>query len=131
MESAGAEAFGDPVGALLLRGIDNDHLPSLLRAKGVLGSDAAARERISILKANKAAHAVVYHLRDQRCPKCKGNRYERTDLGAQKACIACNASGFMVLGKDHWTHLHYQVLSDALARIGRHLQRCRAQLERD
>jgi hypothetical protein len=130
MLAAGAEAFGNRLGALYLRGIDNGHAESLRLAKAQSARDAARTYKLPILQANKAAHAVVMNLCDQRCPQCKGQRYELTAFGAAKACSICNASGFMMLGKDHWTELHYQVLNAALAAIGAHLKACRAQLER-
>lgn len=125
---AGAEAFGDPLGALLCRGLDNSDRPSLARAKWVLAGNATKRENVGIPQATQAAHHVIVRLNNQRCEACDGRRMQVSATGVYSACLACNATGLVGVDPGWWKRLHQSILIEALAAVGRHLARTRAQM---
>lgn len=123
---AGAEAFGDPLGALLCRGLDNGHWPSLKKAQTVLARNVVSRRCDG--QASRAAQYVLLRLADQRCNGCKGLKHVVSESGVYTACLPCNATGITGDRPHWWSKIHQLILIDALTAIGRHLARTRAQV---
>lgn len=121
-----AAAFGDHFGNLLLRGLDNDDLICLLRAKRVISDMLSRRNAIGITRANAMAVAVLRYLKDSRCQECEGRQFIRQEA-AVKACGACNGKG-MVGTPLGWHKTQLKALWHAQSAIGRALSQAREQL---
>ena len=121
-----AAAFGDHFGNLLLRGLDNDDLICLLRAKRVISDMFSRRNAIGITRANAMAVAVLRYLKDSRCGVCFGQQFIRHEA-AVKACGACNGRGH-VGTPPLWHKTQLKALWHAQASIGRALVQTREQL---
>jgi hypothetical protein len=107
MDTCASEAFGDPVGNLLLRFLDNDK--------------AARKFRLSTLDRNAAAHHVLMFMLNQKCNDCFGRGQRISESNVYSACLACNATGLANDPPSHWVSLHHSIMRDAQARIGRNL----------
>lgn len=121
-----AAAFGDHFGNLLLRGLDNDDLICMLRAKRVIADMLCRRNAIAITRANAMAVAVLRYLKDSRCDVCFGQQFIRQEA-AVKACGACNGRGH-VGTPPHWHKTQLKALWHAQSAIGRALSQAREQL---
>lgn len=125
METCASAAFGDPLGNLLLRGIDNQDGDCLRRAKWVLSRSLTNRAHMGILVANKTAQDVLSYLIDQRCHTCCGRQFVRLDTSV-RACPTCSGSGLVGALPVYWRKYHQLVLHEAQASIGRALAQARA-----
>jgi hypothetical protein len=121
MDTCASEAFGDPVGNLLLRFLDNHHVASGLQAKLALSDRAARKFRLSTLDRNAATHHVLMFMLNQRCLDCLGRGQRISETSVYSACLACNATGLVAQLPSHWASLHHSIMRDAQARIGRSL----------
>lgn len=122
-----ASAFGDPLGNLLLRGLDNGDLESLLSANRLLVE--LMRGPIGHTRANAMAASVLRYMLDSRCDACSGRQFIRQGA-AVKACSACNGMGH-VGTPPQWHRTQLRVLWHAQAAIGRALSEARARLVAD
>lgn len=125
METCAASAFGDPLGNLLLRGIDNRDSLSLRRAKFVLARHLTTHSHMSIIMAARTAREVLVHLADQRCGFCQGQQFIRQESSV-RACPTCQGSGLAGQLPVHWRKYHLLVLRVAQAAMGRALAQARA-----
>ena len=121
-----AAAFGDPLGNLLLRGLDNDDLDCLLRAKKMLADMLCRRNAILITRANAMAVTVLRYLKDSRCPHCEGRQFIRQE-SIVRACGACDGRGLVGMPLD-WNKTQLRVLCHAQSAIGRALATARESL---
>ena len=128
MEVCAAAAFGDPLGNLLLRGIDNQDGSTLRRAKFVLSGNLVRRAHLHIIRANPIVSEVLAYFIDQRCPTCEGQRYVRVEATV-RACHACAATGLLGAVPVTWGKYHRLVLFYAQGAIGRTLDTVREALD--
>ena len=124
METCAAAAFGDPLGNLLLRGIDNRDGVSMRRAKWVLARHLSKHSHISILISSRTVREVLVHLADQRCMFCMGQQFIRQESSV-RACPTCNGSGLAGQLPVHWRKYHLLVLRVAQGAMGRALKTAR------
>ena len=121
-----AAAFGDHFGNLLLRGLDNDDLICMLRAKRVISDMLCRRNAIGITRANAMAVAVLRFMKDSRCQECEGRQFIRQEA-AVKACGACNGRGVVGI-PPLWHKTQLKALWHAQSSMGRALAATRARL---
>jgi hypothetical protein len=117
-------AFGDELGNLLLRGIDNFDSSSLRRAKFVLASNLSQHSRMHITRANRMVRDVLIYLIDQRCPTCSGQQFIRQDTSV-RACPSCAGAGLVGSPPMHWRKYHRLVLAEAQGSMGRAIKTAR------
>lgn len=127
METCAASAWGDPLGNLLLRGIDNGDGSSLRRAKFALARELARINQVNILIASRTVHDVLIYLADQRCPGCYGQQFIRQESSI-RACPTCEGTGLAGMVPANWREKHFIVLRMAQSSMGRTLSRARASL---
>jgi DnaJ-class molecular chaperone len=127
MDTCASEAFGDPVGNLLLRFLDNHHAASGRQAKRALSDKAARKFRLSTLDRNAATHHVLMFMFNQKCNDCFGRGQRISESNVYSACLACNATGLANDPPSHWVSLHHSIMRDAQARIGQSLRVAAAQ----
>ena len=125
METCAAAAFGDFLGNLLLRGIDNRDGLSMRRAKFVLARHLSKHSHISILISARTVRDVLVHLADQRCGYCAGQQFIRQESSV-RACPTCEGSGLAGRLPVHWRKYHLLVLRVAQGAMGRALAQARA-----
>ena len=124
MEVCASSAFGDPLGNLLLRGIDNQDGSTLRRAKFVLSGNLVRRAHLPMIRANLIVSDALAYLINQRCPTCEGQRYIHVDATV-RACAACAATGLLGALPVYWGKYHRLVLFDAQGAMGRALETAR------
>lgn len=124
-----ASAFGDALGGLTLRAIDNGDRTALLRVKSVYAREAASRCHIPYLVAAKAAHRVLSYLQNSLCEVCNGHGNLSHENGVVRACSACNASGFATSKPGDWGKIHEDIFSAALMAISANLRKTRDSME--
>ena len=125
METCAAAAFGDMLGNLLLRGIDNRDGVSMRRAKFALARHLSKHSHISILISARTVRDVLVHLSDQRCGFCAGQQFIRQESSV-RACPTCEGSGLAGQLPVHWRKYHLLVLRVAQGAMGRALAQARA-----
>jgi hypothetical protein len=125
MDTVAMGAFGDQIGGLLLRWLDNDDIQARLQAKSALATNAARRIKTPILRCNAAAHHVLEYLKHQRCSGCGGRKQKISLTGVYEACLQCNATGLTGHPPLHWGKLPHSILRDAQARMGSYLAAAR------
>ncbi len=130
METCAAAAFANPLGNLLLRGIDNRDALSLRRAKFVLARHLSKHLHMSIIMAARTVREVLVHLIDQRCMFCMGQQFIRQESSV-RACPTCQGSGLAGQLPVHWRKCHLLVLRVAQGAMGRALAQARAAIQED
>lgn len=123
----GAEAFADPPGVLLLRGIDNGDYDCLRRAIAVMARQLAKRSHFEMPRAVGVVWEVLAFLIDQRCPACHGRQFIQPESSI-KACPGCNARGLLGQTPVDWGGNQRRTLYAAQAAMGRALATARASL---
>jgi hypothetical protein len=123
-------AWADPLGNLLLRGLDNDDGDCLRRAKRVLADIMCRRSGVGITQANAMVVEVLRYLKDQRCGVCEGRQFIRQDASV-RACLGCNGRGLQAFPPVAWRRAQLQIMYQAQAAMGRALNATREQLEAD
>ena len=124
METCAASAFGDALGNLLLRGIDNNDGSSLRRAKFILSGNLTRHSHITILVASRTVRDVLVYLIDQRCTFCEGQQFIRQETSV-RACPTCDGAGVVGALPVYWRKYHRVVLHDARGAMGRALASAR------
>lgn len=123
------ESWADPLGVLLLRGIDNHDSASLRRAKWILARGLSDRRQIAIIRANRTVRDVLVYLIDQRCETCAGQQFIRQDTSV-RACPACDGAGLVgPHPPSQWSAHHRAVLVEAMGAMGRALATAREAAE--
>ena len=125
METCAAAAFGDILGNLLLRGIDNRDGLSMRRAKFVLARHLSKHSHMAIIMAARTVREVLVHLADQRCGFCAGHQFIRQESSV-RACPTCEGSGLAGRLPVHWRKYHMLVLRVAQGAMGRAASQARA-----
>ena len=125
MDTCAAAAFGNSLGNLLLRGIDNRDLLSLRRAKFTLARHLSQHGHMSIIPAARIARDVLTYLADERCLFCLGQQFIRQESSV-RACPTCEGSGLAGQLPMHWQKYHLLVLRVAQASMGKALAQARA-----
>lgn len=124
METCAAAAFGDFLGNLLLRYIDNRDGLAGRRAKWVLARHLSKHSHISILISARTVRDVLVHLIDQRCMFCMGQQFIRQESSV-RACPTCEGSGLAGQLPVHWRKYHLLVLRVAQSAMGQALKTAR------
>lgn len=128
MDTCALESKADMLGVLLLRGIDNQDLDCLRRAKWILARNLTKRYHVSILRSGSMVWRVLLFLHDQRCPICEGRKFIRQETSV-RACLTCEGSGLVGSLPLAWRKHHHLVLHESQAAMGRALKQSRAELE--
>lgn len=124
METCATAAFGDLLGNLLLRFIDNRDGLAGRHAKWVLARHLSKHSHISILISARTVREVLVHLIDQRCMFCMGQQFIRQESSV-RACPTCQGSGLAGQLPVHWRKYHLLVLRVAQGAMGRALKTAR------
>ena len=112
METCASAAFGNLLGNLLLRFLDNRDGSAMRRAKYTLSNYLTRHSHLSILVSNHIVTDVLVYLDDQRCQFCFGKQFIRQESSV-RACPTCNGSGYVGALPVYWRKYHQLVLHDA------------------
>ena len=103
----------------MMRWLANDNSAAGRKIKWAMARYLNTRVSLPIVQGNRTVHYVMRHLKNQRCPNCRGRKLTVSETGVYAACLTCNSSGMIGPPPANWSRHHLTILRESLASIGR------------